>query len=212
MSLETKNLRFYLSVLCRVSGGPPLPQTWHPQSRCWVQRHCDHVSHHTRTYELPSCLNTKLMSLLSCFTGIIWPLEMIATAAFSVSCAWSMPCSMKVTCWRTWTLCVTATSWLLMLVHWLFVMYFIPQSFVCTMSSCVSSDSFTFFTSWFKRSLSTPQAEHRLLLTGTPLQNNLLELMSLLNFIMPSMFSSSTTQLSKMFSMVSIWKCATRSE
>ncbi|XP_047448109.1 SWI/SNF-related matrix-associated actin-dependent regulator of chromatin subfamily A containing DEAD/H box 1A [Mugil cephalus] len=43
-------------------------------------------------------------------------------------------------------------------------------------------------------------AEHRLLLTGTPLQNNLLELMSLLNFIMPSMFSSSTKQLSKMFS------------
>lgn len=49
---------------------------------------------------------------------------------------------------------------------------------------------------------SSLQAEHRLLLTGTPLQNNLLELMSLLNFIMPSMFSSSTTQLSKMFSMV----------
>lgn len=48
------------------------------------------------------------------------------------------------------------------------------------------------------------QAEHRLLLTGTPLQNNLLELMSLLNFIMPSMFSSSTSQLSKMFSMVRI--------
>ncbi|MEQ2179455.1 SWI/SNF- matrix-associated actin-dependent regulator of chromatin subfamily A containing DEAD/H box 1A [Goodea atripinnis] len=49
------------------------------------------------------------------------------------------------------------------------------------------------------------QAEHRLLLTGTPLQNNLLELMSLLNFIMPSMFSSSTMQLSKMFSMVSMY-------
>ncbi|XP_034728991.1 SWI/SNF-related matrix-associated actin-dependent regulator of chromatin subfamily A containing DEAD/H box 1A isoform X1 [Etheostoma cragini] len=53
------------------------------------------------------------------------------------------------------------------------------------------------------RHLMEINAEHRLLLTGTPLQNNLLELMSLLNFIMPSMFSSSTTQLSKMFSMKS---------
>ncbi|XP_031712465.1 SWI/SNF-related matrix-associated actin-dependent regulator of chromatin subfamily A containing DEAD/H box 1A [Anarrhichthys ocellatus] len=51
------------------------------------------------------------------------------------------------------------------------------------------------------RHLMAINAEHRLLLTGTPVQNNLLELMSLLNFIMPSMFSSSTTQLSKMFSM-----------
>ncbi|CAJ1068969.1 SWI/SNF-related matrix-associated actin-dependent regulator of chromatin subfamily A containing [Xyrichtys novacula] len=50
------------------------------------------------------------------------------------------------------------------------------------------------------RHLMAINAEHRLLLTGTPLQNNLLELMSLLNFIMPSVFSSSTTQLSKMFS------------
>ncbi|KAM9392350.1 SWI/SNF-related matrix-associated actin-dependent regulator of chromatin subfamily A containing DEAD/H box 1A [Pholidichthys leucotaenia] len=53
------------------------------------------------------------------------------------------------------------------------------------------------------RHLMSINAEHRLLLTGTPLQNNLLELMSLLNFIMPSMFSSSTAQLSKMFSMKS---------
>ncbi|XP_029016897.1 SWI/SNF-related matrix-associated actin-dependent regulator of chromatin subfamily A containing DEAD/H box 1A [Betta splendens] len=53
------------------------------------------------------------------------------------------------------------------------------------------------------RHLMAINAEHRLLLTGTPLQNNLLELMSLLNFIMPSMFSSSTTQLSKMFSLKS---------
>ncbi|XP_040898949.1 SWI/SNF-related matrix-associated actin-dependent regulator of chromatin subfamily A containing DEAD/H box 1A isoform X2 [Toxotes jaculatrix] len=53
------------------------------------------------------------------------------------------------------------------------------------------------------RHLMAINAEHRLLLTGTPLQNNLLELMSLLNFIMPSMFSSSTTQLSKMFSVKS---------
>ncbi|KAL2091731.1 hypothetical protein ACEWY4_011529 [Coilia grayii] len=50
------------------------------------------------------------------------------------------------------------------------------------------------------RYLMAINAEHRLLLTGTPLQNNLLELMSLLNFIMPSMFSSSTTQIAKMFS------------
>uniref|UniRef100_A0A8C7NMR8 DNA helicase n=1 Tax=Oncorhynchus mykiss TaxID=8022 RepID=A0A8C7NMR8_ONCMY len=53
------------------------------------------------------------------------------------------------------------------------------------------------------RHLMAINAEHRLLLTGTPLQNNLLELMSLLNFIMPSMFSSSTTQIVKMFSMKS---------
>ncbi|XP_017269083.1 SWI/SNF-related matrix-associated actin-dependent regulator of chromatin subfamily A containing DEAD/H box 1A [Kryptolebias marmoratus] len=53
------------------------------------------------------------------------------------------------------------------------------------------------------RHLMSINADHRLLLTGTPLQNNLLELMSLLNFIMPSMFSSSTMQLSKMFSMKS---------
>ncbi|XP_061135813.1 SWI/SNF-related matrix-associated actin-dependent regulator of chromatin subfamily A containing DEAD/H box 1A isoform X1 [Syngnathus typhle] len=51
------------------------------------------------------------------------------------------------------------------------------------------------------RNLMSINAKHRLLLTGTPLQNNLLELMSLLNFIMPTMFSSSTTQLYRMFSM-----------
>ncbi|KAG7476696.1 hypothetical protein MATL_G00085650 [Megalops atlanticus] len=53
------------------------------------------------------------------------------------------------------------------------------------------------------RHLMAFHAKHRLLLTGTPLQNNLLELMSLLNFIMPNMFSSSTSQISKMFSMKS---------
>uniref|UniRef100_A0A8C1TLL1 Helicase C-terminal domain-containing protein n=1 Tax=Cyprinus carpio TaxID=7962 RepID=A0A8C1TLL1_CYPCA len=50
------------------------------------------------------------------------------------------------------------------------------------------------------RHLMAINAKYRLLLTGTPLQNNLLELMSLLNFIMHNMFSSSTSQISKMFS------------
>ncbi|KAJ0019780.1 hypothetical protein NQD34_007349 [Periophthalmus magnuspinnatus] len=53
------------------------------------------------------------------------------------------------------------------------------------------------------RHLMAINAQHRVLLTGTPVQNNLLELMSLLNFIMPSMFSDSTSQLSKMFSLKS---------
>ncbi|KAM6984848.1 SWI/SNF-related matrix-associated actin-dependent regulator of chromatin subfamily A containing DEAD/H box 1b [Aplochiton taeniatus] len=53
------------------------------------------------------------------------------------------------------------------------------------------------------RHLMAINAKHRLLLTGTPLQNNLLELMSLLNFIMPDMFSISISQLAKMFSMKS---------
>lgn len=47
------------------------------------------------------------------------------------------------------------------------------------------------------------RAERRLLLTGTPLQNNLVELMSLLIFVMPDMFSSKTPQLKQMFSAVS---------
>ncbi|KAI4897749.1 hypothetical protein NFI96_033833, partial [Prochilodus magdalenae] len=51
------------------------------------------------------------------------------------------------------------------------------------------------------RHLMAINAKYRLLLTGTPLQNNLLELMSLLNFIMPNMFSSSTSQIAKMFAM-----------
>ncbi|KAJ0176428.1 hypothetical protein K1T71_007607 [Dendrolimus kikuchii] len=43
------------------------------------------------------------------------------------------------------------------------------------------------------------KSKHRLLLTGTPLQNNLLELMSLLCFVMPHMFSGKTDDLKNLF-------------
>eukprot|EP01134_Creolimax_fragrantissima_P002746 CFRG2746T1 len=42
-------------------------------------------------------------------------------------------------------------------------------------------------------------ARHRVLLTGTPLQNNLLELISLLNFIMPDMFKENRETLERIF-------------
>lgn len=45
------------------------------------------------------------------------------------------------------------------------------------------------------------QAPRKLLLTGTPLQNNLVELMSLLVFVMPEMFANKKEQLKKMFSL-----------
>lgn len=48
------------------------------------------------------------------------------------------------------------------------------------------------------------KAERRLLLTGTPVQNNLLELVSLLSFVMPDIFSSFSAQLKKTFSRVSV--------
>ncbi|XP_041354213.1 SWI/SNF-related matrix-associated actin-dependent regulator of chromatin subfamily A containing DEAD/H box 1-like [Gigantopelta aegis] len=46
-------------------------------------------------------------------------------------------------------------------------------------------------------------AERRLLLTGTPLQNNLLELMSLLAFVMPDIFQGKTEHLKRIFTMMS---------
>merc|ERR1712098_188472 len=45
------------------------------------------------------------------------------------------------------------------------------------------------------------RGRRKLLLTGTPLQNNLVELMSLLIFVMPDMFATKKEQLKKMFSM-----------
>jgi hypothetical protein len=44
------------------------------------------------------------------------------------------------------------------------------------------------------------QAQHRILLTGTPLQNNLIELMSLLIFVMPHMFEGKKDILKSLFS------------
>lgn len=43
--------------------------------------------------------------------------------------------------------------------------------------------------------LRTFEVEKRLLLTGTPLQNNLHELWSLLNFLLPDVFNSSDVSL-----------------
>jgi len=45
------------------------------------------------------------------------------------------------------------------------------------------------------------RCSRKLLLTGTPLQNNLVELMSLLIFVMPGMFAKRKDQLRKMFSL-----------
>ena len=52
--------------------------------------------------------------------------------------------------------------------------------------------------------LSLFQASRRLLLTGTPLQNNLVELMSLLAFVMPDMFCGKTDHIKKIFTTISV--------
>lgn len=52
--------------------------------------------------------------------------------------------------------------------------------------------------------LITINAEMRILLTGTPLQNNLLELMSLLCFVMPSFFGKNVEDIKSLFAKVRI--------
>ena len=46
--------------------------------------------------------------------------------------------------------------------------------------------------SQFSKTVRLLRARHRLLITGTPLQNNLHELWALLNFLMPDVFASAT--------------------
>ena len=49
------------------------------------------------------------------------------------------------------------------------------------------------------QSLIKINSRYRLLLTGTPLQNNLVELMSLLYFVMPNIFHHKTQYVNKLF-------------
>lgn len=53
-------------------------------------------------------------------------------------------------------------------------------------------------------SLADIDAKRKILLTGTPLQNNLLELMSLLSFLMPNLFHGKAEDLKALFTKVSV--------
>lgn len=78
---------------------------------------------------------------------------------------------------------------IIMLLHlWCNTCYFIKNTFL-------NIDLFDF------------QGQRRVLLTGTPLQNNLVELMSILIFVMPQLFDSKKEELKRVFSMfpVSTW-------
>ena len=48
------------------------------------------------------------------------------------------------------------------------------------------------------------QGDRRLVLTGTPLQNNLVELISLLAFVMPDLFTDKTEHIKKIFTCITV--------
>ena len=84
---------------------------------------------------------------------------------------------------KSWDVCITSyemilrESGLFKRIHWKYVV--IDEAHrIKNENSCLS------------RVMRMIESRHRLLLTGTPLQNNLHELWSLLNFLMPSMFNS----------------------
>lgn len=83
------------------------------------------------------------------------------------------------------------TTSILLLHFWCNIYYFIRYTFLII-------DLFVF------------QGQRRVLLTGTPLQNNLVELMSILIFVMPQLFDSKKEELKRVFSMfpVSTWASA----
>ena len=54
------------------------------------------------------------------------------------------------------------------------------------------------------QSLMKIRAQRRLVLTGTPLQNNLVELMSLLAFVMPDLFTDKTEHIKKIFTCITV--------
>ena len=61
------------------------------------------------------------------------------------------------------------------------------------------------FKIFFSRELKLYNAANRLLLTGTPLQNNLSELWSLLNFLLPDIFDDLNRLVVKPFLLVHIF-------
>ncbi len=220
---------FFFVYTCRICGRPQIPATRHPQWLSWVQHHSIHVStwfYSTYcctdlcTYEshLFSGVNTCLS--FSAFICISYNLTIgndhdrslfrKLRLKYAVFDEGHMLKNMNSLRYRHLMAINVSTSSFLCLNN--IAIQFKEIQFTAIVRSCgqvwevlneeKGSKVVLVYTSWLYICVCHLQAEHRLLLTGTPLQNNLLELMSLLNFIMPSMFSSSTSQISKMFSTV----------